>query len=530
MNIYSIASEVDPFAKTGGLADVASALPKALAAFGHDVRVVLPLYRQVNRERFGLRATAARASVTLGQQTRTLRVWEGTLPACAPDALLRSAKQSEASGAGRPKTGVPAYFLECAPLFDRDGLYQDQGTDHPDNLERFSVFAQGALRLLSALGWKPDVVHAHDWQAALALAHLAVGALGREPFFAAIGRVFTIHNLAYQGLFPRDAWRLTGLPDEAFSLNGLEYYGQLSCLKAGLVFADVLTTVSPTYVREIQTPEFGCGLDGVLRARGEALVGILNGIDPEEWNPQTDPHLAARYSAQELAGKSLCKLALQRNQRLPEQHDLLIGMIQRLAEQKGVDIFVESLEALMALPLQIVILGTGDPRYHEQLTAAAKRFPGRLAVSLAFDTALAHQIEAGADAFLMPSRFEPCGLNQMYSMRFGTVPIVTRVGGLADTVVDVSSATSAAKTATGFVFEEHSARALVHAVRRAVSAFGEHGLWRALVQTGMRQDFSWARSGRAYVQQYERAHARAIKAAQGSRLEGNPTPPLQPRA
>ena len=483
MKIYSIASEVDPFAKTGGLADVAAALPKALAALGHDVRVVLPLYRQVDRQKFGLRKTASSVPVTVGSQTRTLSVWEGLLP----------------------KSRVPAYFLECAPLFDRDGLYQDKGRDHPDNLERFSVFSQGALRLLPVLGWKPDVVHAHDWQAALALAHLAVGALGRDPLFRAIGRVFTIHNLAYQGLFPREQWRLTGLPESAFSIGGLEYYNQINCLKGGLMFSDALTTVSPTYAREIQTPEFGCGLDGVLRARSGDLAGILNGIDPEEWNPKADPHLVAPYSADEPAGKSLCKQALQRSQGLAEQHGLLIGMIQRLAEQKGIDLFIGALEELMTLPLQIVVLGTGDPIYHEQLSAAAAKFPGRLAVTLAFDTALARQIEAGADAFLMPSRFEPCGLNQMYSMRFGTVPIVKRIGGLADTVVDVSPETSAAKTATGFVFEEHSARALVHAVRRAVSAFGAHGLWASLMQTGMRQDFSWARSGGAYVQAYERA-------------------------
>jgi starch synthase len=489
MKIYSIASEVDPFAKTGGLADVAAALPKALAALGHDVRLVLPLYRQVHRERFGLRASSASVSVTVGSQTRALRVWDGVLP----------------------KSRVPALFLECAPLFDREGLYQDKGRDHPDNLERFSVFSQAALRLLPALNWKPDVVHAHDWQAALALAHLAVGGLGREPFFASMGRAFTVHNLAYQGLFPREQWRLTGLPEAAFSIDGLEYYNQINCLKGGLVFSDALTTVSPTYAREIQTPEFGCGLDGVLRARGGDLAGILNGIDPEEWNPQADPHTAAPYSADERAGKSLCKQALQRSRRLPEQHDLLIGMIQRLVEQKGIDIFIGALEELMALPLQIVVLGTGDPTYHEQLTAAAARFPGRLAVTLAFDNALAHQIEAGADAFLMPSRFEPCGLNQMYSMRFGTVPIVTRVGGLADTVVDVSPATSAAKTATGFVFEGHSVRALVDAVRRTVSAFGDHGLWTSLVQAGMRRDFSWSRAGLAYVQLYERAHARAAR-------------------
>ncbi len=500
MRILFIASEVDPFAKTGGLADVASALPKALAALGHDVRIVMPLYRQVNRDKLGLRQTTIRVSVPVGAQTREGHVWEARLPALTTTG---------------PKSRVAVYFVECAPLFDREGLYQDQGKDHPDNLERFSFFSQAALRMLPALKWQPEVVHCHDWQASLACAHLARGPLGQESFFSSMGSVLTVHNLAYQGLFPRDQWPLTQLPDAAFSIEGLEFYGKINCLKGGMVSAGLLTTVSPTYAREIQTQEFGCGLEGVLNVRGEELIGIVNGIDPEEWNPQTDPHLHVPYSAERLASKSLCKLSLQKSQRLPERHDLLIGMIQRLAEQKGFDIFVQAIEELMAMPLQVVILGTGDPVYHQQLEQLAKRFPERLAVNLKFDNALAHQIEAGADAFLMPSRFEPCGLNQMYSMRYGTVPIVKRVGGLTDTVVDVTPATIAAKTATGFVFAEHSARALVDAVKRALAAFRDHGLWTGLVQTGMRQDCSWSRSAHAYVQVYEQALA---KSAQGSRL------------
>ena len=503
MRILCIASEVDPFAKTGGLADVAGALPKALAGLGHDVRIVMPLYRQVKPERFGLRRTNTTVPVAVGSHALEGRVWEGTLP----------------------KSRVVTYFLECASLFDREGLYQDQGKDHPDNLTRFSFFSQASLRMLPLLGWQPEVVHAHDWQAALACAHLGLGAMGQEPFFASMGTVLTVHNLAYQGLFPKTQWPLTQLPEAAFSIEGLEYYGQINCLKGGLVSAGALTTVSRTYVQEIQTQEFGCGLEGVLGVRRDDLVGILNGIDPQEWDPQTDPHTAARYSTEQLAGKSLCKLALQKSQHLPEQHDLLIGMIQRLAEQKGIDIFLEALDALMALPIQIAILGTGDPKYHAQLEAAAKQFPGKLALNLTFDNALAHQIEAGADVFLMPSRFEPCGLNQMYSMRFGTVPIVKRVGGLADTVVDVSPATMAEKRATGFVFEPHTSSALVDAVRRAVTAFGNPALWTLLVQTGMRQDFSWDRSARAYVQVYERALTNSARKT--SRLQGASSRPRE---
>jgi len=486
MKIYWIVSEVTPFAKTGGLADVAGALPTALAALGHEVRVAMPLYQSVVRERFDIRPTDLRLAISVGARVRDVRVWEGALPE------------------GR----VVVYFVECAPLFDRGELYHEAGRDYPDNLERFSVFAQAALSLLPALSWQPQVLHCHDWQSALACAHLAMGAAGSQPFFAPLATVLTIHNLAYQGLFPKAQWPLTGLPEAAFTMNGLEFYGQVNCLKGGLVSADGLTTVSPTYSREIQTSAFGCGLEGVLRARTEDLAGIVNGIDPHEWNPKTDPHLAARFGPGQLAGKAVCKLQLQQRSGLAEHNGLLIGMIQRLTEQKGVDIFLEGVPRLLALPLQLVLLGTGEPSYHEQLQQLAKQYPGRLAVHLTFDEALAHQIEAGADAFLMPSRFEPCGLNQLYSLRYGTVPIVRRVGGLADTVVDVTPASSAARTATGFVFKDYTASALVDAVARAVAAFRDHTLWSGLMATGMQQDVSWERSAQEYVTVYERALAK----------------------
>ena len=495
MKVASIASEVDPFAKTGGLADVTSALAKAVAGLGHDVRLIMPLYRQVDRARFALRLTRIGCAIAAGSVTRDVRVWEGVLPGSA----------------------VRVYFLDQPALFDREGLYQTQGRDHPDNLERFSVFSQAALAILPLLPWQPEVIHCHDWQTALACAHLAVGSAVQQPFFLPAGTVMTIHNLAFQGVFPRIQWPLTQLPPSAFQIEGLEFYGQVNCLKGALLGAGLLTTVSPTYAREIQTPEFGCGLDGVLRKRREDLIGILNGIDLEEWDPRLDPHVAAHFSAEAMAGKALCKQALQQGQRLPERQDLVIGMVQRLAEQKGIDILLESMDALMALPVQIILLGTGDPGYHEQLERLAKRYPKRLAVNLTFDNAVAHQIEAGADAFLMPSRFEPCGLNQMYSMRYGTVPIVRRVGGLADTVVDLTPAALASGTATGFVFDDYSAAALVSAIKRALAAFGDHGLWRRLMQAGMQQDFSWEQSARAYVRVYERALAKKSPAPQASK-------------
>ena len=484
MRILHVASEVVPFAKTGGLGDVAAALPRALAALGHDVRIAMPRYRQVGRDRVGLRPSGVRLTIPVGGRAHDVTVWE----------------------AGLPNSTVRIHLIECEPLFDREGLYQDKtGSDYADNLERFSVLSQAALAMLPKVGWQPEVVHCHDWQSALTLAQLRDGPQGREPFFARMARVLTVHNLAYQGLFPREQWPLTNLPESLFTMEGLEFYGQINCLKGGLVCAEALTTVSPTYAQEIQTPEWGCGLDGVLQVRRDDLAGILNGIDPDEWNPERDPHLAARYGASRMAGKAVCKLSLQRSQRLPERQDLIIGMVQRLAEQKGMDIFLEALEELVTLPVQIVLLGAGDPAYQSRLASFAKAMPDRLAVTLGFNEALAHQIEAGADAFLMPSRFEPCGLNQMYSMRYGTVPIVRSVGGLADTVSDVSPATLAQGSATGFVFTEQTPRALVEAVQRALAAFDDHALWSGLARNGMRQDFSWSRSARAYEQVYKRA-------------------------
>lgn len=497
MKIAFLASEVEPFAKTGGLADVTASLAAALGRLGHEVRIIMPLYGQVDRQQHGWQPSDLRVTARVAQTTLEGRVWDTTLPG----------------------SSVHVYGIDQAALFDRDGLYQHAGQDFPDNLTRFGFFSQAALRVLPALDWQPEVIHCHDWQTSLACAHLSLGRLSREPFFRKAATVLTVHNLAYQGVFPREQWEQTGLAEAAFSLYGLEWSGKVSCLKAGLVCAGLLTTVSPTYAREIQTPEFGCGLEEVLTGRRDELVGIVNGIDEDAWNPQADAHITARYSPAGHSGKSLCKLALQRSQGIREQHDLLIGMIQRLAEQKGIDIFTQALEPLMDLPLQIVLLGTGEPRYHEQLAQAAKRFSGRLAVNLTFDNALAHQIEAGADAFLMPSRFEPCGLNQMYSMRFGTVPIVRRVGGLADTVVDVSPSTLSSGSATGFVFDEYSAGALGEAVSRAVCAFRDYALWSRVMDAGMRQDFSWDRSAREYVKVYERALAKMGQAR--SRFAGS---------
>ncbi len=484
MRILFVASEVAPFAKTGGLGDVVGALPKALTRLGHDVRVIMPRYRAIDPKRWRLSLVSERQPVAVGMTARDASLFESR--------LLGS--------------DVPIWFIEQPDLFGRNGLYQESGVDYPDNLERFSFLCQAVLRLLPPVKWQPDIVHCHDWQASLLLAHLVL-TRAADPYWGAAARVLTIHNLAYQGLFDRADWPVTNLPPHAFGIDGLEFYGQINCLKGGIVFAEKLSTVSPTYATEIQTPEFGCGLDGVLRGRRQDLAGILNGIDPEEWNPSTDTHIAAKFSVDDLAGKAVCKLALQRQQRLPQRHVPLIGMVQRLADQKGIDIVLAVAEEMLAFDVQIVVLGTGEPSYHARLTELARRFPDRLAVNLAFDNALAHQIEAGSDMFLMPSKFEPCGLNQMYSMRYGSVPIVRRVGGLADTVVDVAPSTLQAGSATGFVFDAYSPAALLETVRRAVNVFRDRATWYAVVRNGMRQDFSWDRSARAYVALYEQALA-----------------------
>ncbi len=480
MKILFVVSEVEPLAKTGGLADVAASLPKALQAQGHDVRLVIPRYRSLAAHPIKLKPASARLAINVGSRVLEGQVWQGKLPA----------------------TDIPLYCIGQEALFDREGLYQEQERDYPDNLERFSFFSQAALYLLPQINWQPDIIHCHDWQASLAAAHLKFGPLSRELFFSKTATVLTLHNLAYQGVFPKSKWQATQLSDTAFSVNGFEFYDQINCLKGGIVSAARLTTVSSTYAREIQTPEFGCGLDGLLRARTKDLTGILNGIDVETWNPATDRHLTAPYTAKRLLGKQANKRALQKRLKLPENNHLLIGMIQRLVDQKGIDIVLQASEKLAAMPLQLAVLGTGDAVYHRNLEQLVRRYPDRIAVTLGFDEALAHQIEAGSDAFIMASKFEPCGLNQMYSLRYGTVPIVKRVGGLADTVVDLEDAQN---PPTGFVFEEHSPAALITAVTRALAAYQDRALWLKLMRTGMRQDFSWSKSAAAYVRVYESA-------------------------
>jgi starch synthase len=403
---------------------------------------------------------------------------------------------------------VPVYLIESPEHFARPGLYGESGRDYEDNLARFAVFCRGVLALIRRLEWRPNVLHCQDWQTALLPVWL--GTEPREAGVAAAATLFTVHNLAYQGVFPTDQLPLTGLAPRVFTPSGIEFYGRINLMKGGLVFADLLSTVSEQYAREIQTPEFGCGLEGVLRNRSADLIGILNGVDYSVWDPSVDPLIPARYTPDDATGKAVCKAELQRQTGLvPSPEAPLIGMITRLADQKGLDLVSAAMDALLDMGVQFALLGTGDPEYERRFRELAAGHPGQVAATIGFDNTLAHRIEAGADMFLMPSRYEPSGLNQLYSLRYGTVPIVRRTGGLADTIVDATPEAVAGGTANGFVFEAYTAGALLDAVVRALRAFRQPEVWRRIQARGMREDFSWSRSADRYVAAYHRVSAAA---------------------
>jgi starch synthase len=488
LRILFVASEVEPFAKTGGLADVTGALPRALAALGHDVRVFMPKYRGVERAGASLRPLVNRLPVLLGDRVVEGAVWEGEL---AP--------------------GVPVYFLAQDQYYDRPSLYTTAEGAYPDNCERFVFFARGALTLLPLLGWTPQVIHAHDWQAGLLPVYLET--LYRDdPAYRDIATVFTIHNLAYQGLFWHYDLPMTGLGWDLFTPAGIEFYGKISFLKGGLGFSDLLTTVSPTYAREIQTAEYGEGLDGVLRERAADLVGILNGIDHEIWNPASDPEIPKRFGPDDLEGKAACKAGLREEMRLtdPGRAAPLVGVVSRLADQKGLDLVAAAVPDIVAAGGQFVLLGAGDEPYEREFTELARTHPGAVGVKIGFNAGLARRIYAGADCFLMPSRYEPCGLGQLISLRYGTIPIVRRTGGLADTIREWNPA---AGTGTGFVFEPLTAQACRAAVGRALAAYGQPAGWARLVQNAMAEDFSWEASAEKYVGAYRKAMKKARRHA-----------------
>ncbi len=477
LKILFVASEVYPLVKTGGLGDVAGSLPAALLSLHADVRLLLPAYRDALAGAGKLKTVAQIFLPTLAQGVRLL---EGKLPG----------------------TRVKTWLVDFPPAFERAGnpYLNAHGQPWHDNASRYALFARVATQIAlnqSGLKWQPDLVHCHDWQTGLVPALLDMEE--KRP-----ATVFTIHNLAYQGLFPHETFTTLDLPSSLWSPEALEFHGSLSFIKGGLVFADRLTTVSPTYAREIQTPEFGGGLDGLLRFRAGSLTGILNGIDEKTWNPADDTHIAKRYSAHRLTGKQANKLALQKEFGLPAAPQTpLIGIVGRLVQQKGIDLVLDAMPALMDRAIQVVVLGTGDVDYENSLRTQAMRYPAQLAVRIGYDEAAAHRIEAGADMFLMPSRFEPCGLNQLYSLRYGTLPIVRRIGGLADTVVDATPENLSAGTATGIVFGRANMDELILAVERALTLYKNKPLWRKTMLAGMRQDFGWHHSATEYLQLYE---------------------------
>jgi starch synthase len=492
MNVLFVASEATPFAKTGGLADVAGALPVELAGLGHDVAVIMPAYRQALAAGQPIEPTGVSLAITIGSRTV-----EGS--------LLKSYL---------PGSRVPVYLVQQDHYFQRDGLYGDSSGDYIDNCERFVFFCRAVMEAVRLLDLDCDILHANDWQSGLVPAYLKTEYRG-VPGYERIASLLTIHNLAYQGQFWHWDMLLTGMDWKYFNWHQMEFFGKLNLMKTGLVFADAINTVSRRYAEEIQSAPLGCGLEGVLQQRRDVLSGIINGVDYKVWNPATDPHLAAKYDVSTVAaGKAACKAALQSELGLPAApRTPLVGQIGRLIDQKGLDLVTGLMqEWVQTADVQWAILGTGEAKYEQTLAALAQQHPQKVAARLEFSTPLAHRIEAGADIFLMPSHFEPCGLNQLYSLKYGTVPVVRATGGLADTIADATSEALAAGTATGFSFQQYSLLALSETLRRACAAYAQPEVWSQLIATGMRQDWSWSRSAEQYVALYTRTLARRRQA------------------
>ncbi|MCP4410558.1 MAG: glycogen synthase GlgA [Gammaproteobacteria bacterium] len=475
MKILFASSEIYPLIKTGGLADVAGSLPTALRSMGDDVRLIMPAYGDAVAKAGKLKLVAK-----LGLIGGSVTLLQG----CMPD------------------TGVPLWLVDTPTFFDRPGnpYLNADGKPWADNAERFALFARAVLTVAqnrSGLNWKPEIIHCNDWQTGLIPALLY--RQSKRP-----ATVFTIHNLAYQGLFPYETFISLHLPASLWSYEALEFHRQLAFIKGGLAFADQISAVSPNYANEIQTAEYGNGLDGLLKYRRNDLTGIINGIDTETWNPATDPNLSQPYDANSLQDKALNKTALQRLMQLPQDSQaMLIGSIGRLVHQKGIDLLLQALPRLIEMPVQLVILGSGDPHYEDALREWLIKHPQQISVKAGYDEALAHQIEAAADVFLMPSRFEPCGLNQMYSLRYGTLPVVRMTGGLADTVIDTTPESLSAGTATGFCFHETESQSMLSALSRAIELYQDKDTWRILQQRGMGQDFSWKQSAQQYRELYQ---------------------------
>ncbi|MHB9155736.1 MAG: glycogen synthase GlgA [Endomicrobiales bacterium] len=479
MKIAMVASECVPFVKVGGLADVVGTLPRFLKAGGHDVRVIIPKYQKIDAKKFGLSSLPFRLPIPVGGGFEEATVKTGWL-----------------------EGGVPVYFIENARYFYRPGVYGTTKGDYADNRERFTFFSRAALEVLKALNFQPDVLHCHDWQTGIIPAYLKT-TYRYDGFYVRTSSAYTIHNIAYQGVFDRATVDITGLPWSEFTWDRLEYFGRFNFMKAALIYADALSTVSPAYAREIQTEEFGRGMEAILKTRRADLAGILNGIDYEEWNPLTDRLIAANYSKDDASGKARCKEDLQKLCGLPVKADaFLAGSVSRLDPQKGYDLVARVLPKVMERDLQFIVLGTGDPGIQNLLLKARARHPEKICLNFEFNNSLAHKIYAGSDAFLMPSRFEPCGLGQMIAMAYGSVPIVTKTGGLADTVEDFDPQ---AGTGNGFVVEKTKAAELKAALDRALLSFRDQTAWSRVMHNALSSDFSWHRSVVEYGKWYRKA-------------------------
>ncbi|MCX5713555.1 MAG: glycogen synthase GlgA [Candidatus Omnitrophica bacterium] len=459
MKVAFCASEMVPFAKTGGLADVVGALPLALEDLKHEVIVILPRYKSIQEPKFKLQRISQDVSCSvIGKQ-------------------------------------IKVYFIEHPEYFQRDNLYGDKAGDYKDNLDRFSYYCKRALGLLREINFKAQIIHCHDWQSGLVPVYLK-NIFAKDIFYKGMKTIFTIHNIGYQGLFAKEEFPKLGLNWELFNMDYLEFYDKINILKGGIVSCDIINTVSNTYSKEIQTKEFGFGLEGILARRKDSLFGIINGLDYSIWNPESDSYIAKNYSVKNIQEKAKDKADLQKFCKLPAKKDVpLFGIVSRLAEQKGFDILADAIQNICKLKLQLVILGTGDQKYHILLDDITKKYPEVVSLNLKFDDALAHKIYAGSDIFLMPSKYEPCGLGQLISLSYGTIPLVFKTGGLADTVTK----------ANGFVFDDYSAQELLATIKKSIKEFGDEKKWLQLTQKAMQYNFSWEESAKKYVQLYEKA-------------------------
>ncbi|MSR77892.1 MAG: glycogen synthase GlgA [Candidatus Omnitrophica bacterium] len=484
MKIAFVSSEMVPFAKTGGLADVTGTLSREILLLGHELVAFLPRYKMVNLSTVKTETLFEDIEIKIGSDTECGKVLKHVTP-----------------------EGMTVYLIEHKQFFHRDELYGTVAGDFPDNDKRFIFFQRAVLETLKRLKWKPEIIHCHDWHTGLIPVYLKT-LYTKDAFFQKTRTVFTIHNLAYQGNFPPDSMPLTGLGWEHFTMDRLEFYGKLSFMKGGILDADRVTTVSERYAREIQTQEFGCGLEGVLVGQHEKLLGIVNGIDPKEWEPGTDKGMTANFTAENLDGKTRCKAVLQKENGLDiDPKAPLVGVISRLVDQKGIDILIESMERMFQMGAQLILLGTGEEKYHRILREVGRKKRGQSSIHILFDTAMAKKIYAGSDMILVPSYYEPCGLSQMIALRYGTIPVVRATGGLADTVRSFDPKSG---QGNGFTFDDYNSGALLWGLERAIEVYNDPKIWNQLVKNAMACDFSWTASAKKYVQLYEASVRRPI--------------------